>query len=169
MLFADLEAGGVLAATPEGGGALAGGAVVRATVGFQYLSFGVGLAALSPATIDVSGTSARITRIPIDFTVRGALRLRRVELAADIGFVGVVTLGEGVNLAVPDQGTRFDPALRFAVILRVWFKERVAPWLAFESTVSLHPIDLLVNPMGNVGSTPRLWLSPILGLAVKLK
>jgi hypothetical protein len=167
-MYADLELGGSVAGTFERGSAVSGGGFMRVSFGFAHVRLTLGATALSPAQLDFAGTKARLTRIPIDIGLRGALRIRRVELNGDLGFAATITVGNGVDLPMPSGGTRLDPGIRMAAGSRVWLGERVAPFVAVEGIVSIHPIDLTRTNVGKVGSTPYGWLGAVLGLAVRL-
>jgi hypothetical protein len=167
-LAADLEAGAWLDATAEAGGAVSGGGVVRASLGVAPLRATLGAGALSPVVLTFARGAGQFTRIPLDVGLRGVYRRGRVELSADLGFAATVLLSEGVNLPVRTHSVRLDAGIRAAATVRVWLKERIAPFVTLQTTVSAKPIDVVLDPVGRVGTTPEWWLGAILGAAVRL-
>ena len=164
----ELQLGGLLEGTPNSGGHWAGGAEARLSLGIRTVSFIVGLTGTSPITLDLPGTRARLTRIPIDVGVRGTLPLGQLELALDLGFVAGVALIEDLDLGTRSGGTRFDPGVRASLMFAAWVKNRIAPFIAFQTLVSFQSIPLSVETVGTVGSTPTVWLGAILGVKIRL-
>ena len=167
-LASDIELLAQLDATPEDRGGIAGGSMVRASIGLPFVRVTLGVGGLSPVDLQIGDVRGRFTRIPLDLGLRGVLRRGRVELDGDLGFAATVTQGQGVSLPRNSQGVRLDPGIRLAISLRIWFENRVAPFVGFQTVIAPEPIDLALNPVGKVGSAPQFWLGAILGLTVRL-
>ncbi len=167
----ELEIGAVLAAAPRLDGAavpLAGGVGVRVAAGAGPLLLTLGISALSPVTLALSGATAQMLRLPLDLSLRGTLRRGRVEGAADVGLMLAMLLLQGMDPRAAGPAFRVDPGVRLAAALRVWVG-RLAPFAALQAGVSPRPYDLQLDPQGIVGHTPVLWLEASAGLLVRLQ
>jgi hypothetical protein len=165
-----IELGGVVDAAPRTAPAnslVAGGASLRGAIGGRHLFAVVGLSGLSPVTLTLPGLRARVARVPLDLSLRAAFERGRCELAAELGVTATVLLTEGLDLASNDKATRLEFGIRTAFSLYVWLKARVAPFAAVQAVFVPRPNDLVVAPIGNVGTMPWAWLGGTLGAAVR--
>ena len=146
---------------------IAGGELRGAWVG-QILGMEIGAGAESPATLAWGDYRAQITRFPLDVGVRAVLRRTRAVASLSAGLaVTVFNLhGEGAALPVHDDGTRVDLGLRSAVSVLLLPAARFSPFLGLHVSVSPKPYAVVVDPVGQVGSTPQVWVGATLGIAV---
>jgi hypothetical protein len=98
-----------------------------------------------------------------------AWRRGRFELGGTAAFSAATLLVEGRDVAPARSSARFDPAARLVVGLRWWFSARLGVELAAAVDVALHPLDVLVDPVGVVGQTPRVWIGFGLGAVVRVR
>ncbi len=154
------------AALPNG--VVAGGAEVRAVVGAAHAGASLGVSALSPVTLSLRAGHLEMTRIPIDASVRASFRARRLELVGDLGFVAAVMRLRGPGVSAAGHGDRLDLGIRAALGLRVWLHPRVALFANVHAAGFPRPVELVVAPLGSVGSTPVAWLGGTIGVAVGL-
>jgi hypothetical protein len=170
--FVDLAASGRLELGPgagSGGVLVTGGAELRLDVGWRFIAASLGVRGLAPVTESFSVGSARLTRVPIDVGARAAWRRGRLELSGTAAFSAAALLVEGRDLSPARSTARFDPAARLVVGLRWWFSARLGVELAAAVDVALHPLDVLVDPVGVVGQTPRVWIGFGLGPVFRVR
>jgi hypothetical protein len=77
--------------------------------------------------------------------------------------------GEGTGVPVHDGGTRLDLGLRSALAVALLPAARFSPFLSLHVSVSPKPYGVVVDPVGQVGSTPQVWVGATLGLAVSAR
>jgi hypothetical protein len=160
----DLGALVELAPGADGGTALGEGLVIRAIFGGRRLSGLLGVAALSPSTLELP-VPVRMTRLPIDLGVRTTLGSERLETVLDGGLRGQVLMLEGVGMG----GDRFDLGLFAGMQERWWLKTWLAPFLALDISYSFRPYELVAGQGTVEGHTPSLWLGMTLGIATRFE
>lgn len=167
----ELELGGIVDGAPAIGDAAAeasGGAALRLAVGGRNLAGTIGVEGLAPVDANTAGVTVNVTRVPIDAGVRLALPLGRWELGGDVGVSLAILRLSAPALADATSSTRLDVGARLAPWLRLGISSRVAVQLGVQMVVSFAPYDLVVAPLGKIGTTPRVWLGAGLGLVVRL-
>ena len=170
--FVDLVTSGRLELGPgvTGGGLLiTGGAELRLDVGWRFIAASLGVRGLAPVTESFGVASAQLTRIPVDIGARAAWRRGRFELSGTAAFSAATLLVEGRDVSPARSSARFDPAARLVVGLRWWVSARLGVELAAAVDVALHPLDVLVDPVGVVGQTPRVWIGFGLGPVFRVR
>jgi hypothetical protein len=75
--------------------------------------------------------------------------------------------GRGFGPALTE--VRFDPAARLVLGLRVWLRRWVGVEAALGLDVPFQAVDLVVDPIGVVGRTSRVWLGLGLGTVFRVK
>ena len=170
--FVDLATSGrfELARTGTSGGSLlSGGGELRLDVGWRFIAASLGVRSLGPVTESFGVARAQLTRIPIDVGVRAAWRRGRLELSGTGAFSAALLLVEGRDVAPSRQSARFDPAARIALGLRFWATDWLGAEMVAGADIALHPLDVLVDPLGVVGQTPRWWIGFGLGPVFRLR
>ena len=160
-----LEFGPVAGAGPL----LTGGAELRLDVGWRFIAASLGVRGLAPVTEGFGIARAQLTRIPVDIGARAAWRRGRFEVSGTVAFSAAALLVEGRDVAPARSSARFDPAVRLVVGVRWWASARLGVELAAGVDVALHPLDVLVDPVGVVGQTPRVWIGFGLGPVFRLR
>jgi hypothetical protein len=150
--------------------AVDGGLEGRVVVSAKWLGVSLGVGGMyTTATLDFgSAGSARVSRVPIDVSLRPLWRRGPVELAAELGLRGVVTTLDGIDMPQAEHSVRGDVGVRVAALGRFWLAPRAGVFFSAFATGSLAPIELRVDPYGRVGSTPALWTGASLGLFVRM-
>ena len=128
----------------------------------------LGIMASSPATLDLGVARARVTRVPIDLSLRALWRRGRFELAGDLGVAATVHVVQGIGLAMASPKTTVELGMRSAAQLNVWANARFAPFVAIDASIAPRPGTLSVDPVGKVGQLPWLWLGAMLGATARL-
>jgi hypothetical protein len=148
----------------------AGGELRGAIVG-QRWGVEIGAGAEWPATLAWDAYRAHITRFPLAVSVRAVLRRTRalVTISAGVAMVPFTLRGEGTGVPVHDGGTRLDLGLRSALAVALLPAARFSPFLSLHVSVSPKPYGVVVDPVGQVGSTPQVWVGATLGLAVSAR
>jgi hypothetical protein len=170
--FVDLVTSGRFELAPgvAGGGLLlTGGGELRLDVGWRWIAASLGVRGLQSVTESFGVASAQLTRIPVDIGARAAWRRGRFELSGTAAFSAATLLVEGRDVSPARSSARFDPAARLVLGVRCW----ASAWLGVELTagvdVALHPLDVLVDPVGVVGQTPRVWIGFGLGPVFRVR
>ena len=145
-----------------------GGELRAALVGQRWgVEFGAG--GLVPADIVWGNYQARITRFPMDIGVRGVRR--RGFLVASLSAGAAMAIfslrGEGTGLATHHSGTRLDLGFRSALSLSLFPAGRLSPFVDLHVFVWPQSYTVTVEPVGQVGTTPIVWVGATLGLAVR--
>jgi hypothetical protein len=170
--FVDLVTSGRFELGPgvAGGGVLlTGGGELRLDVGWRFIAASLGVRGLAPVTESFGVASAQLTRIPVDIGARAAWRRGRFELGGAVAFSAAALVVEGRDVSPARSSARFDPAARLVVGLRWWISARLGVELAAAVDVALHPLDVLVDPVGVVGQTPRLCIGFGLGPVFRVR
>jgi hypothetical protein len=165
-----VEAGARFDAAPPGSTALySGGAEMRLYVGSAHVGGVIGVAGLSPTTLDVPPARARLTRIPFDVGARGRLRRGRVGLALELGLVLAAQITEGVDVTPSVRATRLEVGLRASARVELWAWRRLAPFFALVGEYVPVPYELVLPSAGIVGTTPLGWVGGVAGLALAVR
>lgn len=168
-----LLVGALLEAAPRSAGDVFGfGGEARAALTGRLWGAEIGVGAVSPADIRWGEARARILRLPTDWSLRATLyRSSWAELWATAGLaLTFLNLeGDGRNVATRSGGTRLDVGMRGALSLRLWPSAVVAPFVAIHASISPSPYVVVVDPGGEVGTTPSTWVGGTLGMSVELR
>ena len=170
--FVDLVTSGDLELGPgagNGGLLVTGGGELRLDVGWRFIAASLGVRGLAPVTERFGVGSAQLTRIPVDLGARAAWRRGRLELSGTAAISLAALLVAGRDVSPARSSARFDPAARLVLGLRWWVSARLGVELAAAVDVALHPLDVLVDPVGVVGQTPRVWIGFGLGPVFRLR
>jgi hypothetical protein len=170
---ADLEAGGAFDLAPRSGppgGEYAGGGALRLAFGARWLAASLGLKVLSPVTLWFAAlprNQVRLLRLPLDVSLRAALRRGPCEGIGELGLLVSVALA---TLESPEaqQLARAAVGVHAALGLRLWPSSRVAPFLSAVADVTPVPSRLSLEGGQPFGAVPALWIGGTLGLAVRL-
>jgi hypothetical protein len=167
----ELELHGIVDGAPVLGDAtvtVTGGGALRLAVGGRYLAGTLGVAGLAPSGARAADVDVEVTRIPFDAGLRLVLPRDRFEAGADLGLVLAILRVSAPALRDADTSTRLDAGARVAGWLRLWVTRRLALQLGVQLGIPFAAYDLVVQPAGKIGTTPRLWVGGGLGLAVRL-
>jgi hypothetical protein len=167
----DLELVGLVDGAPalaSSASEVTGGAALRLSVGGRYVAGTFGFTGLAPTTATSAGIDVRVVRLPFDAGVRLLLPFGRLEPGIDAGLaLAILQLSAG-SLDGASTNTRLDVGARIAPFLRIGLTSRLALVLGVQMIVSFAPYDLVVTGVGQIATTPRLWLGGGLGLAARL-
>jgi hypothetical protein len=151
--------------------AFTAGGELRGTLVGQRWGIEIGAGAEWPATLAWGAYRARITRFPLDVSVRGVLRRTHamVSISAGVAVVPFNLRGEGAGVPVHDGGTRLDLGLRSALSVALLPAARFSPFLSMHVSVLPKAYGVIVDPVGQVGATPQVWVGATLGMAVSAR
>ena len=155
-----------VAARVDGGSSLTAGAEMRASAGGRWLGVTATAGVLAPTEGTFSSVNVRQQRFPLSLTVTARRPLSdRLVLAGAVGaaLVPLTLSGEGI----PDarSTTRLDAGFRLAAELMFRATPRFRPFVDLHAELFPRPYELVVDPLGNVGTTGRLWLGAAVGVA----
>lgn len=126
-----------------------------------------GVAAMLPAVVRAGAYQAELTRVVFDLSPRLWLRAGSAAFTLEMGpFAGLLS-AKGRNLSPGGSSTSLDAGARLAVRVELR-RRRLSPFLAAQGELSARGFRMLVEPSGDVGNTPRLWLGLLLGAALGL-
>jgi hypothetical protein len=167
----ELELTGLIDGAPavgDGATAVGGGGSLRFVLGGRYLAGTLAVSALGTTDAQVQSIGLSVVRVPFDAGLRALLPRGRFDLGGDLGLMlGVLRLSAPAAVEAGDT-TRLDSGLRVGAFVRVWVSSRVALQLMGQMLVSFQTYVLSSSNLGTLGSSPRLWVSGGLGLAVRL-
>jgi hypothetical protein len=162
----ELEAAGVYDSAPSAA-AYAGGGRLAIYLGTRHVGGALGIAGLSSMTLELMGARARLSRVPIDLSARGQLRLHRVGLALDLGLVVAPQITSGLDVPASRTEVRVEFGLRLACHVEVWLG-RVAPFAMIQTEYVPAPFNLTLPAGQVVGTTPSYFLGAEVGIVVRL-
>lgn len=166
----DLGLGGVVLVAPQGDRrqtAVAQGvaAFARGKRGF-HLGFGAGIL---HGTLRFDIAQADAWWIPLDVAAGFTARSTAWEIGAEIGpNASILSIG-GENVPQAQRQVRVEVGGRAAAWSRFWFTQRVAAFLSAEAVVRPFPYVLDIDPRGDIGKMPAVWLGASAGLAFMLE
>ena len=126
-----------------------------------------GLQASYPAVAKVGEYELSLARISLDASATVSWRLGAAEFGIEIGPYGAVLLAHGRGLTPNASSTMIDAGGRIGLRARI-NRRWVSPFLAVQAELSARHFSLVVDPIGDVGSAPRLWLGVMAGVGISL-
>jgi len=166
----DLSLGAILQVAPSAGErrtTVASGVMawVRAKRGF-HLALGAGVLR---GAFEFDGVVADAWWVPIHLAAGMGFESDRWELGAELGpSVGILSV-LARDLPQAQNQIRLEWGVRAAGFSRLWFSKNIALHLSGEALVRPSRYALLIDPEGQVGLTPVLWLGGSAGLSFKLE
>ncbi len=143
------------------------GAALRWLWTFQRLGFSAGLEASYPAVARLRSYELSLARVALDTSPRFSWRLGGAEFGLEAGPYGALLLAHGNGLFANASSTHVDVGGRAA--FRVQTTGRmVSPFLAAQVEVSARHFSVVVDPSGDIGTAPRVWLGVLAGASVSL-
>ncbi len=146
----------------------AGGGEIRALLGGKYLAASLGVTGLSTVTLNFPQVHAKITRIPLDLSLRARVRGRIVEFSGELGFAVNLVVSDASGGIIAHQQTTADFGLRLAAQLAFWVHPKIAPFIGIQTFISPQPESLELQPTGHIGNLPVCWIGANLGFSVRL-
>jgi hypothetical protein len=148
--------------------ALAWGGELRAALFGQRWGIEIGAGGQAPADLAWGAYHAKITRFPLDLGLRGILRRAHVtgSLSAGVALAVFHLRGDGTGLPVQDGGTRLDLGFRSALSVEFLPGARVSPFMTLHVSVWPRRYAAFVEPLGEIGAIPLVWVGATLGIAI---
>ena len=147
--------------------ALTWGGALRWLASGERFGLTAGLEASYPTIAKVQQYELSLARISLDASARLLWRWGAAELGIEIGPYGALLVAQGRGLYPGATSTHIDAGgrLGFRVQTIAW---RVSPFLASQMELSARRFDLVVDPIGGVGTAPRIWLGVLAGASISL-
>jgi hypothetical protein len=126
-----------------------------------------GLEGSYPAVAKVQPYELSLARISIDTSASFSWRWSAAELGIELGPYGALLLAHGRGLYSSASSTHMDAGGRLgfrAQTISRW----VSPFLALQAELSARRFSLMVDPIGNVSTAPRVWLGVLAGASISL-
>lgn len=143
------------------------GGEIRGALGRGALGLSVTAGMLAPTVSTFGAVTVRQQRFPLSVALALQRDLpARFRLAADAGVALVPFTLEGQGLETVQPATRFDVGARLSVELRFPpLGRRLTPVWGLHAEYFPRTYALVVDPLGDVGTSSNLWLGTSLGLA----
>jgi hypothetical protein len=148
--------------------ALTWGGALRWIVAGDRYGMAVGLGAGYPAVVKVPGYEASLGRVLLDTSGHVRWHSGSVEFGMEVGPYGGLVLARGRGLYADAASTHLDVGGRAGLRIAATGR-RFSPFLAFQAEVSARRFSLVVDPSGNVGNAPRVWLGLMAGGAISFE
>jgi len=133
----------------------------------EHFGLTAGLEGSYPAVAKVQPYELSLARISIDTSASLCWRWSTAELGIELGPYGALLLAHGRGLYASASSTHMDAGGRLgfrAQTISRW----VSPFLALQAELSARRFSLRVDPIGNVGTAPRIWLGVLAGASISL-
>jgi len=126
-----------------------------------------GLEASYPTVVKVRQYELSLARVSLDASASFVWRWGAAELGVEIGPYGALLLASGRGLYPSASSTHMDAGGRLGFRAQTMWR-RVSPFLAVQTEVSARRFSLMVDPVGNVGTAPRIWVGLLAGASISL-
>ena len=143
------------------------GGELRGALGHGVLGVAATAGMLAPTTSTFGSVTVRQQRFPLSVTLALQRDLpARFRLGGDVGVALVPFTLEGQGLETVAPATRVDVGGRLSVEVRFPpLGGELTPVLGLHAEYFPRPYALVVDPLGDVGTSSSLWLGTSLGLA----
>jgi hypothetical protein len=151
----------------ERSSALTWGGSLRGRASGEHFGLAAGVQASYPAVAKVQTFEMSLARVSLDTSATLSWRLAAAEFGIEIGPYGALLLAHGRGLYLNGSSTHIDAGGRLgfrAQTIGRW----VSPFLALQAEVSARHFSLMVEPIGDVGTAPRVWLGVLAGASISL-
>ena len=155
---------------PGAGGrssAMAWGGSLRWLVSGERFGLTTGLEAIYPTVAKAPPYELSLGRVSLDVSASLSWRWGAAELGIEIGPYGALLLAQGRGLYPSASSTHMDAGGRLGFRVQT-IGHRVSPFLALQTAISARRFDLVVDPIGTVGTAPRIWLGALAGASIRL-
>jgi hypothetical protein len=146
----------------ERSSALSWGGSLRWLASGERFGLTAGLEASYPAVAKVKEYEVSLARISLDTSASLSWRWGAAELGIELGPYGALLLAQGRGLNSSASSTHIDAGGRLGFRIQT-IGRRVSPFLAFQGEIGVRHFSLMVDPIGNVGTAPRIWLGLLAG------
>jgi len=133
----------------------------------EHFGLSAGVQASYPAVVKVQEYELSLTRMSLDASASLSWRWSAAELGIEIGPYGALLLARGRGLYPNAASTHIDAGGRLGLRAQT-VGRRVSPFLALQAEFSVRRFTLMVEPIGDVGTAPRVWLGLLAGASVSL-
>ena len=155
---------------PGSGGrspAMAWGGSLRWLASGERFGVTAGLEAGYPTVAKVQPYELSLGRVSLDVSANLSWRWGAAEMGIEIGPYGALLLAQGRGLDPSASSTHIDAGGRLGFRAQTMGR-RLSPFLALQTELSARHFDLVVDPIGNVGTAPRIWLGALAGVSIHL-
>jgi hypothetical protein len=133
----------------------------------EHLGFAAGLQASYPAVARVQGYELSLARVALDTSARFSWRQGGAEFGIEAGPYGALLLAHGAGLYANASSTHVDAGGRAGFRAQTTGRI-VSPFLALQVEVSARHFSVVVDPSGDIGTAPRVWLGVLAGVSISL-
>jgi hypothetical protein len=147
--------------------AMTWGGCLRWLASGERFGLTAGLEANYPTVVKVQEYELSLARISIDASASLSWRWSTAELGIELGPYGALLFAHGRGLYPSASSTHMDAGGRLgfrAQTIGRW----VSPFLALQAELSARRFSLMVDPIGSVGTAPRVWLGLLAGASISL-
>jgi len=129
--------------------------------------WGVGLGLDLPArsTFELDSIRIQLARYAVDLVMRTNWETGPMLTSLDVGPLVVLLQLRQLDLSGAQRVTRWQAGLRAGTVV-TWTRHNVSPFLGADIAFTPWAIPIRVEPNGDIGRTPSVWLGFSLGLAL---
>jgi hypothetical protein len=147
--------------------AMTWGGALRWLASGEHLGLTAGLEASYPAVAKAQPYELSLARVSLDVSASLCWRWRAAEVGIELGPYGALLLAQGRGLYPGASSTHMDAGGRLGFRAQT-IGRRVSPFLTLQTELSARRFSLMVDPIGNVGTAPRIWLGVLAGVSISL-
>jgi hypothetical protein len=138
------------------------GGQARLGVSGRRFGFSFGGEAAAFSKLDLGRYGASFSRAAFDLSARVSWRMGWLGLSADLGPYLAFLRVSGSGLSEGATSTHADAGARGAILARL-LPLRLSPFVALQAHAGIRQFDLAVDPSGNIGRAPLVWVGLLLG------
>jgi hypothetical protein len=143
------------------------GGVLRWWISGARMGLTAGLSGLLPAVVRAGAYEASLARVVLDVSPRVRLLAGSTSFTLELGPFAGLLFAKGRDLSPGGSSTNLDAGAHLAVRAEhAW--RRLSPFVAVQGDLSVRSFRMSVEPTGDVGTTPGVWLGLLLGVALGL-
>jgi hypothetical protein len=147
---------------------IASGLELRASLRNQSVGVAVGAAIFAPVVWELSGVLVSAQRFPSHLGLRLHLPVPPLELNLDLGVAAALFTLHALEATGEPLATRVDVGPRIALTTHFETSRGLAPYVGVQVEYFPQAYHIDVEPVGRLGSTPKLWVGLSLGASLAL-
>ena len=141
------------------------GGLIRGIFTSSHWGIGLGLDLPARSTFELESIRVQLARYAVDLSMRTNWETGPMRASLDMGpLVGLLQLRQ-LDLSGAQRVTRWQAGLRAGAVV-AWSRHNVSPFLGADIAFTPWTIPIRVEPNGDIGQTPSVWLGISLGLAL---
>src|SRR5690606_26993608 len=129
------------------------------------LAFSAGARGYLPHVLEYEAAQVRTIRASVDAALRATTHLSSLSLGFEIGPELSLLSTKGLGVPNPQNELRLEPAARAAFIASRPLTKTLNALIGLEGSFVPRPHRYQLNPTGDIGRAPSVWLGAMVGIA----